>query len=282
MPRLTPGLLSTARAAFHKTLLDGPLTRNSKGVLSIADEGNTRSQRLSAYLVSRLGTVRTAEKRPGQTLGDEFEAAVTVFLQATFLKLDHLRPGTWDIVHSPGAIAQFEQYLHLASLMELVREHPEVEASLGGDYLIKPDIVISRQPEPDSVLNKVGVIVDSVTPARAPLRKTNNAHPLLHASISCKWTLRSDRSQNARTEALNLIRNRKGRVPHAVVVTAEPLPSRLASIALGTGDLDCVYHFALPELLEACEKENDVDALKVLIDGKRLRDISDLPLDLAI
>jgi len=45
-----------------------------------------------------------------------------------------------------------------------------------------------------------------------PLRKKNRAPEtlILHASISCKWTIRSDRSQNTRTEALNLIRNRRG------------------------------------------------------------------------
>lgn len=34
--------------------------------------------------------------------------------------------------------------------------------------------------------------------------------PYDHASISAKFTMRSDRAQNSRTEALNLIRNRKG------------------------------------------------------------------------
>ncbi|MBN1975836.1 MAG: restriction endonuclease, partial [Anaerolineae bacterium] len=32
--------------------------------------------------------------------------------------------------------------------------------------------------------------------------------------MSCKWTIRSDRGQNPRTEVLNLIRNRKGHLPH--------------------------------------------------------------------
>ena len=98
-------------------------------------------------------------------------------------------------------------------------------------------------------------------------------------------TIRSDRSQNTRTEALNLIRNRKGSLPHIAAVTAEPLPSRIAAIALGTGDLDCVYHFALPELRDALVdlgKEDQLDLLDVMIDGMRLRDISDLPFDLAV
>jgi len=122
-------------------------------------------------------------------------------------------------------------------------------------------------------------------------RPTTPGKLILHASISCKWTLRSDRGQNARTEALNLIRNRKGSVPKIVAVTGEPLPMRIASLALGTGDLDCVYHFALPELQEAIDDlistgesglEDQKEMLNTLIEGRRLRDISDLPFDLLI
>ena len=47
----------------------------------------------------------------------------------------------------------------------------------------------------------------------------NGGKPILHASVSAKYTMRSDRAQNSRTEALNLIRNRKGHLPHIVVVT---------------------------------------------------------------
>ena len=82
-----------------------------------------------------------------------------------------------------------------------------------------------------------------------------------------------------------MIRNRKGLTPHIVVVTGEPLPSRLSSLALGTGDIDCVYHFALYELIDAVKDtgaEESIEILKILVEGKRLRDISDLPLDLAI
>lgn len=79
------------------------------------------------------------------------------------------------------------------------------------------------------------------------------------------------------------MRNRKGRLPHIVVVTAEPMPNRIASIALGTGDIDCVYHFALPELLEAVSEFEDArELLAMMVDGKRVRDIADLVLDLAI
>jgi len=65
----------------------------------------------------------------------------------------------------------------------------------------------------------------------------------------------------------------------------EPGPSRLASIAIGAGDIDCVYHFALVELLETiseCGSEEAKDLMSTMTLGKRLRDISDLPLDLAV
>ena len=116
-----------------------------------------------------------------------------------------------------------------------------------------------------------------------PLRRANAQSDILHASVSCKWTIRSDRSQNARTEGLNLIRNRKGKTPHIVVVVGEPLPGRIASLAYGTGDIDCVYYFALPELTEAAaDSDSNSDLLQTLVAGRRLRDISDLPFDLAI
>lgn len=88
------------------------------------------------------------------------------------------------------------------------------------------------------------------------------------------------------TEALNLIRNRKGNLPHIVAVTAEPLPMRIASLALGTGDIDCVYHFALDELRQVCEAipkvKDQSEMLAVMVEGSRLRDISDLPFDIVV
>lgn len=151
--------------------------------------------------------------------------------------------------------------------------------------MVAPDVVIWREPEEDAFINAAEFLMDQDLAKKADIRKCNGGRPILHASISAKWTIRSDRAQNSRTEALGLVRNRKGRLPHIVVVTAEPLPSRLASLALGTGDIDCVYHFALPELVEtvsALGTEDAMEMLNILIEGKRLKDISDLPLDLAV
>lgn len=278
-----PALITLMRQWFHQALLDGPLTC-SGGIPANADKDNKKSILYAKGMMEFLGHARDVRaKQAGQSAGDEFETLVADFLTRTFPPLAHLRPGQWKVIRSPGAISQFEQYQHLEHLLATVKEHPKLKASLGGDYLIKPDIVIARESEPDSTLNRPHQpIVDSISPLHSPLRRSNNKRMILHASVSCKWTIRSDRSQNARTEALNLIRNRKGKVPHAVAVTAEPLPSRLGSIAYGTGDLDCIYHIALPELIAVCEKNDDAEELMVMVEGRRLRDISDLPLDLVV
>ena len=180
----------------------------------------------------------------------------------------------------------FDQYEHLNDLADVLRKHPRLRATLG-DYLVTPDILVGRSPVSDQDINQDAGILQTGLATLTPLRADNfpDPKPILHASISCKWTIRSDRSQNARTEGLDLIRNRKGSTPHIAIVTAEPLPSRIASVALGTGDLDCVYHMALYELGESVEEVGDEtlsETFDLLVDGKRLRDISDLPFDLAI
>ena len=53
----------------------------------------------------------------------------------------------------------------------------------------------------------------------------------------------------------------------------------------GTCDSDCFYHFALYVLIKAVEQtnaEDSIEMIKMLIDGNRLKDISDLPIDLAV
>lgn len=170
-------------------------------------------------------------------------------------------------------------------IARLVEQDRRLSVNLGAAYIIAPDIVVYRGLVSDEEINAKQLIVNETTCRMADVRKTNGGKPILHASISAKWTMRSDRSQNSRTEALGLIRNRKGRLPHIAVVTGEPLPSRIASIALGTGDVDCAYHFALYELLEAVkntEAEDSVELLESLIEGKRLKDVGDLPLDLCV
>ena len=288
-------LIANARFHFHKKLFEtNTLTLTSTGVASNADASSRGSKAIARRIVDILvneqcHTVSTVDKISGQTLGKQFEILTMDFLRETFPNLQNLRSGHWTILqlgnNNKLKTSDFAQYEHLAYLNELTTQNAQLAAALGNDYLVAPDVVIYRDLYEDNEINASLLIIDDNVSKMADIRKANGGKPLLHASISAKYTMRSDRAQNSRTEALNLIRNRKGHLPHIVVVTAEPMPNRLASLALGTGDIDCVYHFALYELIRAVKEvgsEDAIETLETLVQGKRLKDISDLPLDLAV
>lgn len=288
MPKKNIPFIRAARIDFHKSLLESLLTISANGVPSNADKDNKTSVAIALSIANQL-KAETGTRNAAQTSGNQFEDLVSKFVLATFLRLPHLRPGKWSVRQvgnrNRAEIAKYAQYAHLIALQEAAATNPALAASLGNDYTITPDVIVTRALESDGTINQPELLVDSLVAHRADLREGDGRSPLLHASISTKWTLRSDRAQNARSEALNLIRNRKGRQPHIMVVTGEPTPSRLSSLALGTGDIDCVYHFALDELIQAVKELGNSEAedmLGIMVDGKRLKDISDLPLDLAV
>lgn len=303
---MSKGLISEKRFGFHTSLLkSGLLTIKPKAnkhgvpyVATNADKDNKSSVLLANGIFQQLLDERSMkieqclEEKHAQGKGNSFEAAVRTFIESTFEALNYIRPGTWNVrqITSRGGVevGGFEQYTHLRELQELSNQHLELRSFLGDGYTISPDVVITRKPEPDVFFNTDTHLLDNESANFASLRLKNHPTPpleILHASISCKFTMRSDRAQNTRTEALNLLRSRKGRSPHIVSVTAEPTPSRISSLALGTGDLDCVYHFALPELIHAAKSnrmDDSLDFIDMMVKGKRLKDISDLPLDLVI
>ena len=285
-------LILEARKAYHKALTDrGVLSISSDGVASNADGSNAPSKAIARLVAEKLGAP-VGIKVKGQTAGTLFEQITMQFISDTFPHLQHLRPGNWTVLNLGNQSAiktwDFSQYEHLVYLSRLMDENKQLSTMLGNDYMVAPDVVVYRDLYEDSEINQGRVFINEDICKMADLRKSNGGKPILHASVSAKWTMRSDRAQNSRTEALNLIRNRKGHLPHIVVVTGEPLPSRLASLALGTGDLDCVYHFALYELMDAVReygsngREDIIETLENLVVGKRLKDISDLPLDLSV
>ena len=274
-------ILKTARRAFYAFLVDTGCLITAGGVPSIADGSSPQSRAIATVLFDNLNITATGIRLSGQSAGRLFEEACAEFLMQTFLHLGNIRPGDWQILRNV-AITQFDQYEHLSTLAELADENVELAAAMVSDYLVRPDVVIARRPVSARHFQSVA---DSSIALHSPLRASNAGNSLLHASVSCKWTIRSDRSQNTRSEALSLVRNRKGPLPHIVAITAEPLPDRIASIALGTGDMDCVYHIALPELEQAVNEVGSPasqKSLTTMVSGKLLRDIADLPLDLCI
>lgn len=283
--------LTKARIQFHRGLVENhTLSLSSNGVASNADSSQRTSIAVALAVAQKLDAQTVPQKLTGQKAGKQFEEAVEAFLKEIFPAFRSIRPGNWTIENVGGSraeyqISKYEPYSHLADLANAIKSDRNLASVLGNSYEISPDILVLRNPEPDNAINRDKCLVDDSSGRYSFLRGENQQLPLVHAIVSCKWTLRSDRAQNARSEALNIIRNRKGRTPHIAVVTAEPSPSRLSSLALGTGDIDTVYHFALPELIEAVDATGNDEAgsmLATLIAGKRLRDVSDLPLDLAV
>jgi hypothetical protein len=188
-----------------------------------------------------------------QTIGREFEKAIEAFLSNS---LPHRLHGRNVMVSGKEASA-FEQYRHLEEMQRLIAADASgtLRATIGTDYRVKPDVTVG-------------------------LTGTQGKQAFLHAAVQCKWTLRSDRAQNVRHDAVTLIRNRRGRLPHIVPVTAEPLPTRLASLARGTGEIDALYHVAFDELIaavQACGTKQQAVTLDELVGHGRLRDLSTLP-----
>jgi hypothetical protein len=215
------------------------------GVPNNADIDSDTSRAIAAEVLRIMSVERVA--LPKEAAGTALEVCVAEYLAGALPARDSDR--TWDVGRRK-LITDFDQYQHLARLDELVRENPTLRTEIGRDYLIKPDVT-------------VGVVF------------AEGQRRALHAAISCKWTIRSDRVQNIRHEGVILTRSRRGRQPHVVTVTAEPLPTRLAAIARGTGEVDTVYHVALDELVAATASagtEEQRNVLNELIHQKRLAD----------
>ena len=194
---------------------------------------------------------RSTEK--GQTLGRRLESGIQSLISVELPEADPSR--TWIV--GSAVISEFSQYKHLARLDEVIDadQTNTLSVEIGRDYLVTPDVTVG--------------LTHGLT----------DEEPMLHAAISCKFTIRSDRVQNIRHEGVILTRHRRGRQPHIVTVTCEPLPTRLAAIARGTGEVDGVYHVALPELVLAVQATGNDEqrrALDEIISQDRLFDLDDL------
>ena len=199
-------VISEARKAYHAALLGSILTIDRQGVPSNADKCNKMSVAIALSIADQLKS-ETRERLAGQTSGCEFESVNADYIRQTFLELGHIRPGGWEVRKIGNrnrlAIAEFEQFAHLVALDRASKSNPELAAALGSDYTITPDIIIVRNLLTDEEINKPKQIIDENFAKLSDLRKSNGGKPLLHASISVKWTIRSDRSQNSRLFNIN-------------------------------------------------------------------------------
>lgn len=252
----------TPRGSFFADLIG---VRKKGDIPNIADRDSRTSVAISRHLLVALGLDDNHEAPESQAAGRIMETLIADDLRN---RLGMLAPERSWLVERPGRrLSRFAQYEHLAVLQRLVDNDATLRVAIGREYEVAPDITI-------------GLSLPEGHAAGGP-----DDLPLLHASVSCKLTIRSDRVQNIRQEGAVLARQRRGRMPHVVAVTMEPLPSRLASIARGTGDVDAIYHPALPELRAAVREVGTSaqrDVLDELVGQRRLLDYHDLAPTLAI
>ena len=248
--------LAELRQAYHEKIGSQIVRISRKGgqtYPNFADGSSQSSVLIANGIATALGfSNRKAPVITGQTAGTLFEKLTCEFIKNAFTAIRHLRPGQWQYLTTQTQISNFVQYQHLETLDSLVNDNQTLSSALGHGYIVTPDIIIARCPATQEEVNESQNFLDgsgmaSLTPFLDGNQLTSL--PFLHASISCKWTIRSDRSQNTRTEALNLIRNRKGNLPHIVAVTAEPLPMRIVSLALFSPFPYLLSNFLLPPLL---------------------------------
>lgn len=230
-----------------------------KWVPNSADVDSVTSLQLAAYVLDQLGdpnpnvTGSVPAGLPPTNPGGLLEVQVLGDLALQLPTMDTRRAWEFDRGKS---IVGYAQYRHLAGIDAAIARDPNLRVTLGTDYLIKPDVLVGLR----GTLSDIELL-------------------WLHAAVACKWTIRSDRVQNIRHENSNMIRHRRGRLPHLVTVTAEPLPTRLASIARGTGEVDATYHIAYGELADAVAIQGNSeqrDAWEEVTGQGRLLDYRDL------
>ncbi|GAD81850.1 restriction endonuclease [Nocardia asteroides NBRC 15531] len=252
---------------FGTDLLGWKRSRKNKlgwqWVPNTADTDSVSSLRLSAAVLEYLAAPNpnggaSDPVEPPDNPGGLLETQVATDLATELPRLDPERK--WE-VRKGQSIVNYAQYQHLAAIDRAIANDPNLRVTLGTDYLIKPDVLVGLLGTP-----------------------TATEHPWLHAALACKWTIRSDRVQNIRHENGNMIRHRRGRLPHLVTVTAEPLPTRLASIARGTGEVDATYHLAFPAMNQAVAAVGtgeQQDAWAEVTEQGRLLDYTQLAASLA-
>lgn len=154
-----------------------------------ADSDSNTSKLLARHVLEALGVESDVVLLDTpDNLGPALEHAVCDHLKASLPRLSPER--SWHVGHKK-TVADFAQYEHLDRVAEAVRRNATLRVDLGRDYLIKPDVT-------------VGVTYPTAEAA---------TRPHLHAAVSCKWTIRSDRVQNVRHEFLQMIRHRRGKLP---------------------------------------------------------------------
>lgn len=220
------------------------------------------------------------------------------------IQLRHHAP---HLVVSPErSLGTFEQYAHIQAVRDLLddleRDHTTSLHALAAHVEFLPlssqeldalnrlvESVETEQYEAErkrrrlmEILGEESLLKLDVAAHRESLHPTSTTDHLV-AGFSLKWSLRTDRAQDCRTQGAKMAALRRGRMPHFAAVTMEPRPYFLAILGRGSGDVDCVYHLHLEALAEAidytCRTPKRLEArntFRILREQGRIRDYDEL------
>lgn len=271
-----------------------------------SDAGDKGSVDLGRVFFDAMGVTADASP-PAAAVGNLMAAKLSEDLQQHLAsRADHLA------VVPEQSLVRFEQYSHLSAARELrtdlsadiiraISALDEFAAGLGAENefrnalgtrmdRIREEVqrVDDRRRDLLNMLGEESLLKLDVTVSRDVPNPIPPHRPLKHliAGLSLKWSLRTDRAQDCRSQGAKMGALRRGRMPHFAAVTMEPRPSMLALLCRGSGDVDCVYHLHLPALAQAiddyCSGTTRPARLAIrdnfnrLRDQRRLRDYDEL------
>jgi hypothetical protein len=271
-------------------------TKNGKPNTSDASDGF--SVELGEALFASLGV--SPDARGSEPTGDPFSKKVAAELRAQLEDRDCSL-----VVEPEHPLNHFEQFRHVGALRDMKpepsREYVKAWAALGRftrrrlgnpkdlhrfeDLAAAMETAVSNETEARRILlEEVGeesLLNLDVTACR---QRPGPRTPSLEIGLSLKWSLRTDRAQDCRSQGAKMAALRRGRMPHFAVVTMEPRPYMLNLLGGGSGEVDCVYHLDLPALRTAVEqaclgrprRRSTLETFNRLVAQRRLRDWDEL------
>lgn len=280
-------------AAFAKDLCG----YRAHGKPNTSDATEKMSVDLGRALFDALGVDRAAT-------GDEPTGAPFSMRVAADLQERAQQAGSPLLVFPERHLNAFEQYTHVAALRQ-VDHGPSKPYSKAWNRLARFTRTVVKEEDRrrarlDALLNDVEVASADDTESRRVLIEQvgeesllkldvtaampGAGQPTLEVGLSLKWSLRTDRAQDCRSQGAKMSALRRGRMPHFAAVTMEPRPYMLNLLGGGSGEVDCVYHLDLPALTlavhEVCsgkpQRRKALSTFHRLVDQRRLRDYDDL------
>jgi hypothetical protein len=211
------------------------------------------------------------------------------------------------VVAPEGVVNRFQQYRHVGALADIAAEPSPAFTKAWRRLTAEARKRIATPPSAVTRLEQLIADVESATTAEAERRRKAlaevgaesllkldvtvartepNRLPELEIGLSLKWSLRTDRAQDCRSQGAKLSALRRGRMPHFAAVTMEPRPYMLNLLGGGSGDVDCVYHLHLPALQAAIDEvygsktdktsQRIVAGFQRLVEQRRVRDYDEL------